>query len=305
MTRRSPRSDGTRPSRWRCAWPKSRSTRIYVSTLQRTAQTAAPLVARTGMTPVVDPDLREVFLGEWEGGLLRQKATDNDPLFQRVMAEQRWDLIPGAESRAGLRWPPAAGRRAHRGRAPGRARRRLQPRRGHRRDPGPGHGLGAVRLRGRGQRIDLEDRGDAGALDRARLQRHRAPDRLRVVARIVLVHGAFNELWGPNELKARWLPAVRDGLWHHGVDLAEATSRSASTGTSSGVIRERTPTASSQQSRAGVADALADLQDGEAIKALGQAVERSGVRPHRRHDHDDDDGSRACATDSSPGSSRR
>ena len=39
------------------------------------------------------------------------------------------------------------------------------------------------------------------------------------MARIVLVHGAFNELWGPNELKARWLPAVRDGLWHHGVEL--------------------------------------------------------------------------------------
>ena len=37
------------------------------------------------------------------------------------------------------------------------------------------------------------------------------------MASIVLVHGAFNELWGPNELKARWLPAVRDGLWHHGV----------------------------------------------------------------------------------------
>ena len=52
---------------------------IYVSTLRRTAQTAAPLVARTGMTPVVDADLREVFLGEWEGGLLRQKAADHDP----------------------------------------------------------------------------------------------------------------------------------------------------------------------------------------------------------------------------------
>ena len=41
------------------------------------------------------------------------------------------------------------------------------------------------------------------------------------MARIVMVHGAFNELWGPNELKARWLPALRDGLWHHGVELAD------------------------------------------------------------------------------------
>ena len=40
-----------------------------------------------------------------------------------------------------------------------------------------------------------------------------------MAARIVIVHGAFNELWGPNELKARWLPAVRDGLWHHGVEV--------------------------------------------------------------------------------------
>src|SRR5271155_2644074 len=73
---------------------------LYVSTLQRTAQTAAPLVARSGMTPVVDADLREVFLGAWEGGLLRLKAADGDPLFLRVMTEQRWDVIPGAESRA-------------------------------------------------------------------------------------------------------------------------------------------------------------------------------------------------------------
>ena len=72
---------------------------LYVSTLQRTAQTAAPLVARCGLTPVVDADLREVFLGEWEGGLLREKAADGDPLFARLMSEQRWDLVPGAESR--------------------------------------------------------------------------------------------------------------------------------------------------------------------------------------------------------------
>ena len=41
---------------------------IYVTTLRRTHQTAAPLAARLGITPVVEPDLREVFLGEWEGG---------------------------------------------------------------------------------------------------------------------------------------------------------------------------------------------------------------------------------------------
>jgi 2,3-bisphosphoglycerate-dependent phosphoglycerate mutase len=72
---------------------------LYVSTLRRTAETAAPLVARCGLTPVVDADLREVFLGEWEGGVLRQKAADRDPLFERLMAEQRWDVVPGAEAR--------------------------------------------------------------------------------------------------------------------------------------------------------------------------------------------------------------
>ncbi len=72
---------------------------LYVTTLRRTAETAEPLVERCGMTPVVEPDLREVFLGEWEGGELRQKAADGDPLFARIMQEQRWDVVPGAESR--------------------------------------------------------------------------------------------------------------------------------------------------------------------------------------------------------------
>lgn len=42
------------------------------------------------------------------------------------------------------------------------------------------------------------------------------------MSRVVLVHGAFNELWGPHEIAARWVPALRDGLWHHGTDLADA-----------------------------------------------------------------------------------
>jgi 2,3-bisphosphoglycerate-dependent phosphoglycerate mutase len=71
---------------------------IYLSTLCRTAQTAAPLAERLGIEPRVEADLREVFLGEWEGGMFRAKASGGDPAFQRAMKEERWDYIPGAEN---------------------------------------------------------------------------------------------------------------------------------------------------------------------------------------------------------------
>jgi 2,3-bisphosphoglycerate-dependent phosphoglycerate mutase len=70
---------------------------IYVTTLRRTVQTAAPLVERLGMTPTVEAGLREVFLGEWEGGLFRQMVAENGELAQRLWTEERWDVIPGAE----------------------------------------------------------------------------------------------------------------------------------------------------------------------------------------------------------------
>jgi probable phosphoglycerate mutase len=70
---------------------------LFVTTLQRTAQTAAPLAARLGLDPVVVPELREVGLGEWEGGELRIRAAERDPLFFEVIAKERWDTIPGAE----------------------------------------------------------------------------------------------------------------------------------------------------------------------------------------------------------------
>jgi len=74
---------------------------IYVTTLQRTHQTAAPLAAHLGLTPIVEPDLREVFLGEWEqGGEFRRRAAAGDPVFQQIFTEERWDVIPGAESHA-------------------------------------------------------------------------------------------------------------------------------------------------------------------------------------------------------------
>ena len=73
---------------------------IYVSTLRRTAQTAAPLARRLGLEPRLEPDLREVHLGEWEGGLYRKMVADRHPLVLRAWAEERWDIIPGAEPAA-------------------------------------------------------------------------------------------------------------------------------------------------------------------------------------------------------------
>ena len=79
---------------------RTRIDAIYVTTLRRTAQTAAPLAARRGLTPQVEPGLREVFLGDWEAGLFRKMVAERHPIAERMWAEERWDVIPGAESAA-------------------------------------------------------------------------------------------------------------------------------------------------------------------------------------------------------------
>lgn len=76
---------------------------IYVTSLRRTHETAAPLAGHLGQTPIIEPDLREVHLGEWEGGLFRVKVAEGDPIYERMHTEQRWDVIPGAESHDRLR----------------------------------------------------------------------------------------------------------------------------------------------------------------------------------------------------------
>jgi probable phosphoglycerate mutase len=72
---------------------------IYVTTLRRTHQTAAPLARRIGVEPVVEPDLREVFLGDWEN-TFRHHVADGHPIAARMYAEERWDVIPNAEPAA-------------------------------------------------------------------------------------------------------------------------------------------------------------------------------------------------------------
>jgi probable phosphoglycerate mutase len=70
---------------------------IYTSPLRRCVETAEPLARALGLTPRVERELREVFMGEWEGGLYRKKFAERDPIALRMLAEQRWDVIPGAE----------------------------------------------------------------------------------------------------------------------------------------------------------------------------------------------------------------
>ena len=69
---------------------------VYVTSLQRTHQTAAPLVELIGVEPVEIAELREVHLGDWEGEF-RARVAAGDPIFIEMVDAQRWDVIPGAE----------------------------------------------------------------------------------------------------------------------------------------------------------------------------------------------------------------
>lgn len=73
---------------------------VFVTPLRRTIETAEPLATALALTPTVVADLREVRLGDWEGGVFERRTTKPDPLLARVFDEERWDLIPGAEPMA-------------------------------------------------------------------------------------------------------------------------------------------------------------------------------------------------------------
>lgn len=82
---------------------------IYVTTMQRTHQTAAPLAEALGITPRVEADLREVFLGDWDGGEFRFRAAQNDPAILRARDKECWGELPGAETTAALQARVRAG----------------------------------------------------------------------------------------------------------------------------------------------------------------------------------------------------
>jgi 2,3-bisphosphoglycerate-dependent phosphoglycerate mutase len=74
---------------------------LFVTSLQRTAQTAAPLAAASGLEPEVLEDLREVDLGragpsgdEASGrgtcGEHRIRLIERDPVAMRALMDERW-----------------------------------------------------------------------------------------------------------------------------------------------------------------------------------------------------------------------
>jgi 2,3-bisphosphoglycerate-dependent phosphoglycerate mutase len=75
---------------------------IFVTPLRRTQNTAAPLAAALGIEPVIVDELAEVRLGDWEGGEYRLRAAAGDPVIRRAFEEERWDVIPNAESHDSL-----------------------------------------------------------------------------------------------------------------------------------------------------------------------------------------------------------
>lgn len=93
-----------------------------------------------------------------------------------------------------------------------------------------------------------------------------------MMALVVLVHGAFNELWGPHEIKARWLPALRDGLWHHGESIAADEVDVCFYGDLFRRDPEDERDAEFESSRSGVADTLQHLLGDDAIGVLQQAA---------------------------------
>lgn len=94
------------------------------------------------------------------------------------------------------------------------------------------------------------------------------------MAKILLVHGAFHELWGPNEIATRWLPALRDGLWHHGAELDPHEVTAAFYGDLFRPDPEVDATETVAAARQAGADALAAQIPGgaEALPALAQAM---------------------------------
>ncbi len=73
---------------------------VFATPLRRTSETAAATAELHGVPMTVLDDLVEVYLGAWEGHGIHERGARGDAELVRVLDEQRWELIPGAEPAA-------------------------------------------------------------------------------------------------------------------------------------------------------------------------------------------------------------
>jgi broad specificity phosphatase PhoE len=71
---------------------------IYASDMQRARQTVQPLAERTGLPVCIDPRLREIHQGEWQGLLVTEIMARYGELFYRRQADPSAVAPPGAET---------------------------------------------------------------------------------------------------------------------------------------------------------------------------------------------------------------
>lgn len=101
------------------------------------------------------------------------------------------------------------------------------------------------------------------------------------MSRVVLIHGAFNELWGPHEIAARWVPALRDGLWQVGADLDPADVSCVFYGDLFRLDPDagEMPDPADLATKSGLLDVIGSLGDTGSIDVLANAV---GEAAHQR-----------------------
>ncbi|MBX2810713.1 MAG: histidine phosphatase family protein [Myxococcales bacterium] len=86
-----------------------RPTAIYASDMDRTVQTAAPLAKALDITPILDPDLREMHFGELEGLSWIEAESKFPDLTEKLWGKPSPETqTPGGESRAEMHRRSAA-----------------------------------------------------------------------------------------------------------------------------------------------------------------------------------------------------
>jgi 2,3-bisphosphoglycerate-dependent phosphoglycerate mutase len=77
---------------------------IFSSDLVRARETAAAIALRhPGLEARLDPDLREIDLGEWEGADRKSLKRSWPDLYAAWRVRPSWDLVPGGEASAAFK----------------------------------------------------------------------------------------------------------------------------------------------------------------------------------------------------------